>query len=142
MTVRLLGTELDTMYNSRVAISAEVSVTATSSATANACMTTGAFSIANGGYYLVEVFTPYLTKGTTNLDVELWDGATFLTSLSGHMAASMTRPGTVMRAFVSLATGNHNLTVKAFVDAGTGKFGAGDGATGDAPNALLTVSPA
>lgn len=142
MTVRLRGIDLDTNYNARVAIATEVSVTATSSATGTSCITTGAFSIQNEGTYLIEVFVPYLTKGTTNLDVELWDGATLLTSLTGHMTASVALPGANMETFQSLAAGGHNLTVKAFVDAGTGKFGANNGATGNAPNATLTVSPA
>lgn len=142
MTVLRRGIDLDTMYNARVSIATEASITATSSGTANTCITTGAFSIDNGGTFLIEVFTPYLTIGTTNLDVELWDGATFLTSLSGHMAASIPRPGVTMTTFQSLATGSHTITVKAFVDAGTGKFGANNGATGNAPNAWLTVSPA
>lgn len=142
MTVRLRGVELDTLYNARVSISTEVSVTATSSATGNTCMTTGAFTIENGGTYLIEVFTPYLTIGSTNLDVELWDGTTLLTSLSGHMAASINRPGATMTTFQALGSGSHTVLVKAFVDGGTGKFGANNGATGNAPNAWLTVSPA
>ena len=142
MPVRGRGIDLDTMYNARVAATSDVSVTATSSATGNTCITTGAFTIDNGGTYLIEVFVPYLTIGTTNLDVELWDGATFLTSMSGHMAASIPRPGGTMTTFQTLASGGHNLSVKAFVDAGTGHFGANNGATGNAPNAWLTVSPA
>ena len=141
MPVRQRGIDLDTMFNARVTISADVSVTATSSATGNTCITTGAFNIENGGTYYVECYAPYLTVGTTNLDVELWDGATLLSSLSGHMAASIPRPGAQFGVFVSLASGSHTLTVKAFVDAGTGHFGANNGATGNAPNAWLTVSP-
>lgn len=130
------------MCNARVSIATEVSITATSSATGNACMTTGAFTIGNPGDFLVTVFTPYITKGTTNIDVELWDGSTFLSSLSGHMAASVAVPGVTLRNYQTLASGGHNLTVKAFVDGGTGKFGANNGATGNAPNAWLTVQPA
>lgn len=142
MPVRQRGIDLDTMYNARAALATEAAITATSSGTGNTCITTGAFSIENAGTYLVEVFTPYLTLGTTNLDVELWDGAVLIASLSGHMAAAVTRPGCTMTVFAALAAGAHNLTVKAFVDGGTGKFGAGSGATGNAPNALITVSPA
>lgn len=120
-------------------ISAEVSITATSSATGNTCITTGAFSIVNEGNYYIEVYTPYITIGTTNIDVELWDGATFLTSLTGHMAASQARPGSLLGTRQNLSAGGHNLTVKAFVDAGTGKFGANNGATGNAPNAYIRV---
>lgn len=144
MTTQLTGASisgLDIASNTR---STEVSITATSSATGNTCISTGAFSISNisgpgEGVYYVQVFAPYLTIGSTNLDVELWDGSTFLSSLSGHMAASVARPGSTMTVRATLAQGSHNLTVKAFVDAGTGKFGAGDGATGDAPNAFIRV---
>jgi len=142
VTVYRRGIDLDTFYNARASIATEASITATSSATGNTCITTGAFTIDNGGTYEITVFTPYLTLGTTNLDVELWDGATLLTSLTGHMAAGMTRPGATLKTFQTLGPGAHTLTVKAFVDAGTGKFGANNGATGNAPNAWLTVQPA
>ena|SRR5438874_7129635 len=142
MPVYRRGVDLDTFYNARASIAAEASITATSSATGNTCITTGAFTIDNGGTYEITVFTPYLTKGTTNLDVELWDGSTFLTSLSGHMTASVLRPGAIFKTFQTLGPGAHTLTVKAFVDAGTGKFGADTGATGNAPNAWLLVQPA
>src|SRR5574340_738095 len=74
-------------------IATEASITATSSATGNTCITTGAFTIQNEGNYYVEVFTPYITKGTTNIDVEMWDGATLITTVTGHLAASVAIPG-------------------------------------------------
>lgn len=142
MPVRGRGIDLDIYHNARVAIATEVSVTATSSATGNTCISTGQFTLDHEGNYHVYVYVPYLTIGSTNLDVELWDGATFLQSLTGHMAASVARPGVHMDTTLFLLSGNHNLTVKAFVDAGTGKFGANNGATGNAPNAYLVVGPA
>jgi len=129
----------------RASITTEASITATSSATGNTCITTGKFTVENGGTYYVEVFTPYLTKGTTNLDVELFDGAsaaagTFLTTLTGHMTASAVLGGvSQLLALVTLTAGSHNMTVTAFVDAGTGKFGAGTGATGQPPPAVIHV---
>lgn len=142
MTVRGRAIDLDTWYVARASIAADVAVTATTSATGNACVTTGPFTVENPGTFLVACYVPYLTVGTTNLDVELWDGSTFISSMSGHMAASIPRPGTELAIFTALAAGAHNLTVKAFVDAGTGHFGANNGATGNAPNAVLTVQPA
>jgi hypothetical protein len=139
MPVELSGRNIDTLDFASAQIATEVSVTATSSATGDTCITTGPFNIENGGTYYVEVYAPYLTIGSTNLDVELWDGATLISSMSGHMAASMARPGGSFGVRTRLATGGHNLTVKAFVDAGTGKFGANSGATGSAPNATLRV---
>ena len=139
MPVELSGRNIDTLDFASAQIAADVSITATSSATGNTCITTGAFTIENAGTYYVEVYAPYLTIGTTNLDVELWDGSTLVSSMSGHMAASIPRPGATFGVRTSLAQGGHNLTVKAFVDAGTGHFGAGSGATGNAPNAYLRV---
>jgi hypothetical protein len=143
MPVLMSGQNIANLDFASQQITSEVSVTATSSATGDTCMTTGAISLENGGTYYVEIFTPYLTKGTTNLDVELWDGATFKQSLSGHMAASATLgQGVVLAARVALGSGPHTLTVKAFVDGGTGKFGAGTGATGQPPPALLRLRAA
>lgn len=148
MPILMSGRNIDTLDLVRATLTTEASITATSSATGNTCITTGKFTVENGGTYYVEVFTPYLTKGTTNLDVELFDGAsaaagTFLSTLSGHMtASSVLGQGIVMGALVSLIAGTHNMTVTGFVDAGTGKFGAGTGATGQPPPAILRVRPA
>ena len=145
MPITLSGRNIDTLDLVRATLTTEASITATSSATGNTCITTGKFTVENGGNYYVEVFTPYLTKGTTNLDIELFDGATaatgtFLQSLSGHMtASSVLGQGIVLAALVSLIAGTHNLTVTGFVDAGTGKFGAGAGTTGAAPPAIIRV---
>lgn len=109
-------------------ITAEVSITATTSATGNTCISIPA-SIQNEGNYYVMVYTPYLTIGTTNLDVELYDSTTFKQALSGHLTASTVHPGGFMTAKLYLSKGDHALAVTAFVDGGTGKFGAGDGAT-------------
>lgn len=119
----------------------EVSVTATSSATGDTCIAAGPGDY-NAGLYDVLLSVPYLTIGTTNLDLELWLDAVFNQTISGHMTASVLRPGWSWRARLLINAGTHTLTVKGFVDAGTGKFGAGDGATGNAPNAILSVYPA
>jgi hypothetical protein len=115
-------------------ITSPVSITATSSATGNTCIAFTA-SIANEGDYYVMVYTPALTKGTTNIDVELYDGATFLQSLSGHLTASTVHPGGFLTAKVHLSQASHSLKVTAFVDGGTGTFGAGAGTTGADPPA-------
>lgn len=140
MPVQFTGQNIDNLALATATITSEVSVTATSSATGNTCMTLGPF-ICNGGNYGVFIDVPYLTLGTTNLDVELWLDAAFNQSLTGHMAASIARPGAMLFARLALAPGNHTLVVKAFVDAGTGKFGANNGATGNAPNAVAFVLP-
>ena len=147
MTIQQSGQTIGNLDVAAASITTEASITATSSATGNTCITTGAFSVINPGNYYVEVYTPYLTKGTTNLDVELFSGAsaaagTFLQSLSGHMtASSVLGQGIVLCAKVTLGAGSNQLTVTAFVDGGTGKFGAGAGTTGAAPPAYIRVRP-
>jgi len=148
MPIQMEGQNIEHLDVAAASITTEASITATSSATGNTCISTGVFGVQNGGDFYVEVFTPYLTKGTTNLDVELFEGAsaaagTFLQSLSGHMTVSQTLgAGVVMVAKVTLTAGAHNMTVAAFVDGGTGKFGAGTGATGAAPPARIRVRSA
>ena len=138
MTVRMTGAQIDTLAITRVAISAEISVVGTSSAAPTTCLTLPA-AFFEGGTYRVEVYAPYLTVGTTNLSIELWVDGAFSQSLSGLMAASINRPGTTFNSFVALVNGTHALLVRGFVDAGTGKFGANNGATGNAPNGYAAV---
>src|SRR2546421_1312117 len=145
MPIQIVGNEIASLGVAAAAITTEASITATTSATGNTCISTAAFGVQNAGNYWVEVFTPYLTKGTTNLDVELFEGATaaagtFLQTLTGHMvASSILGAGSTLVALVNLTAGAHNLTVTGFVDAGTGKFGAGTGATGQPPPARIRV---
>lgn len=138
MTVIQSGLQIAGFDVAFASITAEISVTATSSATGNTCISIPA-STPNEGYYYVMVYTPYLTKGTTNIDVELFDSTTFLQTLSGHLTASTVHPGGFMTAKVYLSKGDHPLKVTAFVDGGTGKFGAGAGTTGNDPPAYARV---
>lgn len=145
MTVRGRGIDLDTFDLVASTIATEVSITATTSATGNVCMTLGPFTVENGGTYYFECFVPYLTKGTTNLDIELWEGTpgtgTLLSTLTGHLAASVVSPSR-LDAKLSLLAGSHTIKVTGFVDAGTGKFGANNGATGNPPNAWARIRSA
>ena len=144
MPVRMRGIDLDTVDTAFVAVTSNVSISATTSATGTVVANTGSFSV-DGGSYWVDVYTPSLVKGTTNVDLELWlDGApgtgTLLTTLSGHLAASAIPFFSTVK--VSLTGGNHTLRAAGFVDAGTGTFSANNGATGNFPNAWLRVRPA
>lgn len=143
MTVRMRGVDLDTMSLARTAITSNVSLSATTSATGTVAVTLGPFTVENGGVYRVHVYTPSLVKGTTNVDLELWEGTpgtgTLLTTLSGHLAASAIPY--VADVFVNLAAGQHTLKVAGFVDAGTGTFSANVGTTGNFPNAYAVVYP-
>lgn len=140
MVQRLAGKDIQPLSVASASIATEVSVTGTSSASPTTCMTIGPFGV-DGGQYVLEWYSPYLTIGSTNLDIEVKDGTTFLSTLSGHMAASIARPGTTGTVVLTLGQGNHTLNITAFVDAGTGKFGANNGATGNAPNAWARVYP-
>lgn len=141
MPIRLTGAQIDTLAIVRATIAAPVSIVGTSSAAPTTAITIpGAYY--EGGTYNVEVYAPFLTIGTTFLDIELWVDGAFSQSLSGHMAASINRPGTSFNSYVGLSTGSHAMLVRGFVDAGTGTFGAGAGTTGVAPNAFAAVYPA
>lgn len=138
MPIRGVGNQLDTMSVAEAQVTSNQSITATTSATGTVVLTLGPFNMDGPGTVYFEVFTPSLVKGTTNVDLELWlDGApgtgTLQTTLSGHLAASVTPFYSVVR--FNLATGNHTLRVAGFVDAGTGTFSANVGTTGNFPNA-------
>lgn len=148
MPIQIVGSEIANLDVTHASITTEASITATSSATGNTCIGTGAFAVYITGNYWVEVYTPYVTKGTTNIDVELFSGhtaatGTLLQTLSGHMtASSVLGQGITFAALVTLTAGTNELTVTAFVDGGTGKFGAGAGTTGNAPPAYMRVRAA
>lgn len=140
MTIRGRGVDLDTLYLFEALVTSNQSISATSSATGTVVASSGSFFMDGPGNIAVEVYTPSLVKGTTNVDLELWlDGVpgtgTLQTTLSGHLAASAIPFFSVVR--FNLATGNHTLRVAGFVDAGTGTFSANNGATGNFPNAYV-----
>ena len=138
MTIRGRGVDLDTMSVVEAQVTSNQSISATTSATGTVVMTLGPFTMDGPGTVYVEVFTPSLVKGTTNVDLELWlDGVpgtgTLQTTLTGHLAANVTPWYSVVR--FALSGGNHTLRVAGFVDAGTGTFSANVGTTGNFPNA-------
>jgi hypothetical protein len=142
--VRLTGSQIDSMALVRTVASANVSIAATTSATGTVCITLGPFTVENAGLYRVKVYTPSLVKGTTNVDLELWQGTpgtgTMLTTLSGHLVANAVP--FVSDVFVTLSAGSNTLKVAGFVDAATGTFSANVGTTGNFPNAYAAVYPA
>lgn len=145
MPVRLIGTDLANIDLASSFITSSVNLTATTSATGNVAVTVGPFTVVNEGSYYVEVYTPNLVKGTTNVDLELWDGTpgtgTMISTLTGHLAAGVIPLNVKVK--VTLAAGAHTLKVAGFVDAGTGVFTAGAGsATGNNPVGYCRVYPA
>ena len=90
MPVRGRGIDLDTLYFARASITAAVNTTATTSGTATLLLGTGQFSLEGPTTCLIEVFCASITKGTTNIDLELWEGSTtFIAALTGHLAADI-----------------------------------------------------
>lgn len=144
MPVRMRGVDIDTFDVGFVAVTSNQSISATSSATGTVVATVGPFTVENNGVFYVDVYTPSLVKGTTNVDLELWQGTpgtgTLLTTLSGHLAASAIPFYSSVR--VTLSAGSNTLKVAGFVDAGTGTFSANVGTTGNFPNAYVRVRPA
>ena len=137
----MTGVQIDTLAIVRATLTAPVNITGASSAAPTTAITVPSADYP-GGQYEVRVYAPFLTVGTTNLDIELWVDGAFSSSMSGHMAASIARPGTTFTTLVTLTPGGHSFLVRGFVDAGTGVFGAGAGTTGVAPNAFAAVYPA
>ncbi len=129
---------LDTAF---AALAAPVNFNATSSATATVLATLGPIETF-GGPYIVELFAPSLTKGTTNASLELWSDGVFNQTIFALVLANIAIPGFSWRGQLSLVAGVHTLTARGFVDAGTGTLGAGTGATGQPPNALMLMRPA
>lgn len=138
--IALAGERLTNFAVARATVSANQTTVATSSGTATALMTVGPAAFL-GGNYAVELFCIGLTKGTTNLDVELWVDGVFNQSMTGHLTANTATP-TLLHCIVALTPGVHTLTLRGFVDAGTGTLLAGTGATGQNPNAVCNVYPA
>lgn len=143
MPIRGRGVDLDTLYVAEAVVTSSVTISATTSATGTVVATLGPFTLEGPGNFYIEVWTPSLVKGTTNVSLELWlDGApgtgSLLTVLSTLLAANVT-PYSVMQR-VALAGGTHTLRVAGFVDAGSGTFTAGAGTpTGTQPNAYAKL---
>jgi len=139
MPVRGRGTDLDNMSVAETQNTAGVNITNTTSATGNVVLTLGPFTLEGPKTLYLEVWSPQLTKGTTNVSLEWWlDGVpgtgTLLTTATVLALANVAPYYSVVR--VSLTQGNHTLRLAGFVDAGTGVLTAGAGTpTGTVPNA-------
>lgn len=138
---QLDGSSLGSVSVSSVAISANVTTVAVSSAASSVLMTLPPFA-ASDGNYLIELFSPGVTKGTTTVSLELWLNAVFNQSICSLLVNAVAINPFSWRGLVALATGGQSLTVRGFVDAGTGTLTAGTGATGAQPNAVLTARAA
>lgn len=138
--IALSGERLAGFAVARGTATSNQTTVATSSAASTVLMTAGPAQYL-GGTYIVELFCASITKGTTNFDGELWVDGVFNQAMTGHLVANTATP-TLLRAVVNLTPGVHTLTFRGFVDAGTGTLNAGNGATGNNPNAVMSVYPA
>lgn len=140
-SIQLSGQAIQGFATAFASAAANVTTTATSSAMATVLLTAGPADFA-GGVYDVILQSPGVTKGTTNVSLELWvDGVFNQTIVALSVNATAITPF-YWSGRVSLVAGIHTITVRGFVDAGTGTLTAGTGATGAQPNATLTVKPA
>lgn len=115
--------------------------TATTSGTSTVLLTAGPAEF-TGGSYDVYLFAAAVTKGTTNVSLELWLDGVFNQSIVALSTNAVAIGGFYWAGRLSITAGVHTVTVRGFVDAGTGTLVAGTGATGANPNAVLIVRPA
>ena len=135
------GEKLANQAIAQTVLTANATTTATTSGTAtNLCALPRAGF--EGGNYRVFLWAVAITKGTTNVSVELWvDGAFGQSALPLSVNAVNPNP-ILLTNLVALNPGSHLLEYRGFVDAGTGTLVAGAGTTGVAPNAIGFVIPA
>lgn len=107
-----------------VEFTATVNVTAVTSGTANSVVSAGSVAY-DGTPIIIEFFAMSLDKGTSQINVELYDGATSL----GRFAAPQQAQGgpALFRRKITPTAGAHTFSAAAYVDAGTGHVFAGVG---------------
>lgn len=110
-----------------------VSVTATTEGTANTVVTAPAYTFNGTTTAWVRFWCPGVTKGTTNINFVVYDGAS---SIGGGVIGitATTKHPIVFEKRITPTAAAHTYSVRAWVDAGTGSAIAGTGAAGtDAP---------
>lgn len=139
--VALVGEKLAQQAIAQTVLTANATTTATSSAASTALLSLPRANF-EGGSYRFFLFAAAITKGTTNVSVELFVDTVFNQSLLA-LDTNATNPNPrVLTGIVQLAPGSHVVAFNGFVDAGTGTLVAGTGATGQAPNAIGFIIPA
>jgi hypothetical protein len=108
-------------------ITSPVTVTATTSATADTVVSSGAVTYDGTAVY-VDFYAARIQKGTTNISLVLYDGATELGYLGTYSNANDGSPSPIRK--LTPSAGSHTYQVKAFVDAGSGTVSAGAGTSG------------
>lgn len=114
-------------------ITAAVSITATTAATANTIVTASAITFDGTTTVWVNFGCPFMVRGTTYINVHLWDGSTDLGQI-GYWAPSTGHAPAGMRRRITPSAASHTFSIRAFVDAGTGTIGADAGTGPTTPN--------
>ena len=116
-----------------------IAVTATTSAAATDLGLDSGTITYDGNPVILTFFTPQLGRGTSNINIVVYDGTTELGEL-GSMSAA---PGSAkMIAKITPSAGSHNYKLKAYVDAGSGQVSAGDGSLHQLFPAFLRIEKA
>ena len=116
-----------------VEITAPVSVTAASAATATTCITGSAVVYDGATRVCIEAFSPYLETIATSLatiTVLLYDGATQVGILAFHGRGDGTRTSIdpmFARRFLTPSAASHTYSIRAYRGVGNGTFNAGTG---------------
>ncbi len=135
------GYELD-----YVQITSPVSITATSEATATTCITGSAVSYDGSTVVEIDWFAPYVNPDNSvagrYMQAILYDGSSSIGELNvlGNQVAGQTM-WSVLRGSRRLTPSNasHTYSIRAYVSAGTGSFGAGAAGTGNYQPAFIRV---
>jgi hypothetical protein len=139
--VALVGEKLAGQAIAQAVLTASATTTATSSGTATNLLALPRAGF-EGGTYRWFIFAHALTRGTTNVSLELWVDSVFGQSVTALSTATGIGNPYFASGLVALAPGSHLLEFRGFVDAGTGTLVAGTGATGQPSNAVGFVIPA
>lgn len=105
----------------------DTSITASTSATSDTVVTAAAFTGDATVVILLEFWCPYVIRGTTNINVQFFDGSTAIGGAIG--ITGLVQPLTLRKRLTPSAA-SHTYSVRAFVDAGTGTVKGGAGGAG------------
>lgn len=112
-----------------VAATSDVSITATSEATANTIVTANAVTYDGSTVIYVEFYTYALDQGTTFIALVLYDGSSSIGRIGLGLGA--TRVPALVKRRLTPSAAAHTYSIRAYVDAGTGTAEAGAGGNGN-----------
>ena len=122
-------------------LTTNVSVTATSEATANTIVTASAITVDGKTPITITAFTPVTSVGAgSTLTVCLYDGSSSIGFLGYFNPSGVVfyLPQSFLRRFTPSA-GTHTYSIRAFIDGGTGTIGGGSGGAGANVPAFIKI---